>query len=100
VAKRRRQPAGRHRRLRARAQLHAQLATIGELRPGSINSTYRKGGKPNCACAGPGLRILAAAARSATNWAAPAAISAMRPAVASPAWYARGEMPRRRPATC
>ncbi len=37
-----------------RAQLYARLAATGDLRPGSINSTYRKCGKPNCACAGPG----------------------------------------------
>jgi hypothetical protein len=37
-----------------RAQLHALLAAIGDLRPGSINATYRRCGKPNCACAQPG----------------------------------------------
>ena len=37
-----------------RAQLYAQLAATGDLRPGSINATYRKCGKPNCACARPG----------------------------------------------
>ncbi|MDR2988338.1 MAG: hypothetical protein LBV34_26245 [Nocardiopsaceae bacterium] len=39
-----------------RAELHAQLAAIGDLRPGSINATYRRCGKPNCACAQPGHR--------------------------------------------
>ena len=34
-----------------RAELHARLAAIGDLRPGSINATYRRCGKPNCACA-------------------------------------------------
>jgi len=34
-----------------RAQLYARLAVTGDLRPGSINVTYRKCGKPNCACA-------------------------------------------------
>jgi hypothetical protein len=37
-----------------RAQLYARLAAAGDLRPGSINATYRKCGKPNCACARPG----------------------------------------------
>jgi hypothetical protein len=34
-----------------RAELHARLAAIGDLRPGSVNATYRRCGKPNCACA-------------------------------------------------
>ena len=37
-----------------RAQLYARLAATGDFRPGSINATYRKCGKPNCACAQPG----------------------------------------------
>jgi hypothetical protein len=37
-----------------RAELHARLAAIGDLRPGSMNATYRRCGKPNCACARPG----------------------------------------------
>jgi len=37
-----------------RAQLYARLAATGDLRPGSINATYRKCGRPNCACARPG----------------------------------------------
>jgi hypothetical protein len=37
-----------------RARLFARLAAVGDLRPGSINATYRKCGKPNCACARPG----------------------------------------------
>jgi hypothetical protein len=37
-----------------RAELHARLAAIGDLRPGSMNATYRRCGKPNCACAQPG----------------------------------------------
>jgi uncharacterized protein DUF6788 len=37
-----------------RAQLYARLAATGDFRPGSINATYRKCGKPNCACARPG----------------------------------------------
>jgi hypothetical protein len=37
-----------------RAQLYQRLAATGDLRPGSINPTYRRCGKPNCACAQPG----------------------------------------------
>ncbi len=37
-----------------RAQLYERLAATGDLRPGSINATYRRCGKPNCACARPG----------------------------------------------
>jgi hypothetical protein len=37
-----------------RAQLYQRLAAAGDLRPGSINVTYRRCGKPNCACARPG----------------------------------------------
>lgn len=37
-----------------RAQLYARLAATGDFRPGSINATYRRCGKPNCACAQPG----------------------------------------------
>lgn len=39
---------------RQRAQLYERLATTGDFRPGSINPTYRRCGKPDCACAGPG----------------------------------------------
>lgn len=34
-----------------RARLYARLAATGDFRPGSINATFRKCGKPNCACA-------------------------------------------------
>lgn len=34
-----------------RQRLLAQLAAIGDLRPGSIVERYRKCGKPNCHCA-------------------------------------------------
>jgi hypothetical protein len=34
-----------------RARLHEQLAGTGDLRPGSVNATWRRCGKPNCACA-------------------------------------------------
>ena len=37
-----------------RAQLYARLTETGDFRPGSINASYRKCGKPNCACAQPG----------------------------------------------
>lgn len=39
-----------------RAELHARLAAIGDLRPGSINTTYRRFRKTNCACAQAGHR--------------------------------------------
>jgi Family of unknown function (DUF6788) len=39
-----------------RAELFARLAVTGDFRPGSINATYRRCGKPNCACAQPGHR--------------------------------------------
>jgi hypothetical protein len=34
-----------------RAELRAELASIGDLRPGSLVGRYRKCGKPNCHCA-------------------------------------------------
>lgn len=37
-----------------RARLYARLAATGDARPGSVNATYRRCGKPNCACAQPG----------------------------------------------
>ena len=39
---------------RRRAQLYEQLAGTGDFRPGSVNQTWRRCGKPNCACAQPG----------------------------------------------
>jgi len=39
-----------------RAQLFERLAATGDMRPGSVNATYRRCGKPNCACARPGHR--------------------------------------------
>jgi Family of unknown function (DUF6788) len=39
-----------------RAELYAQLAGVGDFRPGSLNEAFRKCGKPNCACAAPGHR--------------------------------------------
>ncbi len=41
---------------RRRAALYARLAATGDFRAGSINETYRRCGKPNCACARPGHR--------------------------------------------
>jgi uncharacterized protein DUF6788 len=41
---------------RRRAQLYEQLAGTGDLRPGSVNETWRRCGKPNCGCALPGHR--------------------------------------------
>ncbi len=38
---------------RRRAQLHEQLAGTGDFRPGSVNETWRRCGKPDCACAQP-----------------------------------------------
>lgn len=32
-----------------RTQLYAQLTAVGDLRRGSVNETYRRCGKPNCA---------------------------------------------------
>ena len=46
---------GRTQQLRARRdQLKAQLAEVGDLRPGSLVERYRRCGKPNCHCAGKG----------------------------------------------
>ncbi|MGH3190367.1 MAG: DUF6788 family protein, partial [Streptosporangiaceae bacterium] len=39
---------------RQRAELYAQLAGTGDFRPGSVNETWRRCGKPDCACAQPG----------------------------------------------
>ncbi len=40
--------------LQRRDALCQSLANLGELRPGSLKSRYRKCGKPNCHCAQPG----------------------------------------------
>src|SRR6202035_5494683 len=39
---------------RQRDRLYEQLAGTGDFRPGSVSETYRRCGKPNCACAAPG----------------------------------------------
>jgi hypothetical protein len=36
-----------------RDELFAELAQVGDFRPGSLNAVFRKCGKPNCACAAP-----------------------------------------------
>lgn len=36
-----------------RRALHAELADIGDFRPGSLSAVMRRCGKPNCACADP-----------------------------------------------
>ena len=38
------------------AQLYAELAAIGVFRRGSVAATYRRCGKPGCACAAPDHR--------------------------------------------
>jgi hypothetical protein len=37
-----------------RAELYARLAGTGDFRPGSVSQTWRRCGKPNCACTQPG----------------------------------------------
>lgn len=37
-----------------RDALYKKLEVLGDFRPGSVSSTYRKCGKKNCACAQPG----------------------------------------------
>ena len=39
-----------------RARLIQALATLGDFRRGSLSVSYRKCGKPNCACAEAGHR--------------------------------------------
>ena len=36
-----------------RAQLHADLAAVGDFRPGTLSAVMRRCGKPSCACADP-----------------------------------------------
>ena len=69
-----------------RAQLYQRLAATGDLRPGSINATYRKCGKPNCACARPGhpghgprwLWTRSAGGKTRTRQLAPAELAKVR----------------------
>lgn len=37
---------------RQRDELYAQMAGLGDFRRGSVNETFRRCGKPNCACVG------------------------------------------------
>ncbi len=37
--------------LRRREQIRTELASIGDLRPGSLKSRFRRCGKPSCRCA-------------------------------------------------
>ncbi len=39
---------------RRRAGLYAELGQVGDFRRGSLNESFRKCGKPSCACAAPG----------------------------------------------
>ncbi len=36
-----------------RSALHAELAHVGDFRPGSLSAVMRRCGKPNCVCADP-----------------------------------------------
>lgn len=36
-----------------RAELYAELTDVGDFRRGTLTATYRRCGKPNCACADP-----------------------------------------------
>jgi len=74
-----------------RAQLYQRLAATGDLRPGSINPTYRKCGKPNCACARPGhpghgprwLWTRSAGGKTRTRQLAPAELDKVRAELAA-----------------
>jgi hypothetical protein len=76
---------------RQRAQLYAQLAATGDLRPGSVNPTWRRCGKPNCACAGedhPGhgprwLWTRSASGRTRTRQLVPAELDKVRAELAN-----------------
>ena len=74
-----------------RAQLYRRLAETGDFRPGSINPTYRKCGKPNCACAQPGhpghgprwLWTRSAGGKTRTRQLAPAELAKVRAELAA-----------------
>ena len=76
---------------RQRAELYARLAGTGDFRPGSINQTWRRCGKPNCACAQPdhpghGPRYLwtrSAGGRTRTRQLAAAELDKVRHEIAS-----------------
>jgi hypothetical protein len=74
-----------------RAELFARLASTGDFRPGSINATYRRCGKPNCACARPGhpghgprwLWTRSAGGRTRTRQLSPAEVGKVRAELAN-----------------
>jgi Family of unknown function (DUF6788) len=74
-----------------RAQLYQRLAATGDCRPGSINPTYRRCGKPNCACAQPGhpghgprwLWTRSVGGRTRTRQLAPAELAKVRAELAN-----------------
>jgi len=76
---------------RQRAELYARLAGTGDFRPGSVNETWRRCGKPNCACAQPdhpghGPRYLwtrSAGGRTRTRQLAAAELDKVRREIAS-----------------
>ena len=76
---------------RERAQLYARLAATGDFRPGSVNATYRKCGRPNCACARPGhpghgprwLWTRSAGGKTRTRQLAPAELEKVRAELAT-----------------
>jgi hypothetical protein len=74
-----------------RAELYQRLAATGDLRPGSINPTYRRCGKPHCACAQPGhpghgprwLWTRSAGGKTRTRQLAPAELAKVRAELAN-----------------
>jgi len=76
---------------RRRAELYARLAGTGDFRPGSVNETWRRCGKPNCACVqsghpGHGPRYLwtrSAGGRTRTRQLAAAELDKVRREIAS-----------------
>ena len=74
-----------------RAGLYAQLAAVGDFRAGSVNETWRRCGKPNCACAHPGhsghgprwLLTRSAGGRTRTRQLAPAELAKVRAELAN-----------------
>jgi Family of unknown function (DUF6788) len=76
---------------RRRAQLYEQLAGTGDFRPGSVNETWRRCGKPDCACARPGhpghgpryLRTRSAGGRTRSRQLAAAELEKVRREIAN-----------------
>ena len=81
---------------RQRAELYARLAGTGDFRPGSVNETWRRCGKPNCACAQPGHRghgprylwTRSAGGRTRTRQLAAAELGKVRRELAAVSWLA------------